>query len=164
MFHRILAIFLLLALPVCLGDTLLGRVIRVLDGDTIELLTAQRESIRIRLNAIDAPEKSQAYGQRSRKYLDDMVHGRNVRVQYTSKDRYGRVLGDIYVGEELINLKMVEAGLAWHYVMFAKDHTAMAKAEVEARTARRGLWQEPHPIPPWEYRKQSRAKQSEESK
>ena len=164
MLHRLLTLTLLLSISVCLADTLLGRVIRVLDGDTVELLTAQRENIRIRLNAIDAPEKSQAYGQRSRRYLNDLVHGRNVQVQYTSKDRYGRILGDIYLGEELINLKMVEAGLAWHYVMFAKGNTLMAKAEAEARAAKRGLWQEPNPIPPWEFRKNSRDRQSEAMK
>ncbi|MBR4220727.1 MAG: thermonuclease family protein [Victivallales bacterium] len=164
MLHRLLTLTLLLSISVCLADTLLGRVIRVLDGDTVELLTAQRENIRIRLNAIAAPEKSQAYGQRSRRYLNDLVHGRNVQVQYTSKDRYGRILGDIYLGEELINLKMVEAGLAWHYVMFAKGNTLMAKAEAEARAAKRGLWQEPNPIPPWEFRKNSRDRQSEAMK
>ena len=153
---RFWALSLLLSLAVCMGDTILGRVTRVLDGDTVDLLTAQQENIRIRLNAIDAPEKGQAYGQRARKFLDDLVYGRNVRVQYNSKDRYGRVVGDIYLGEELINLKLVEAGLAWHYVMFAKDNKIMAAAEAEARAAKRGLWQEPHPIPPWDFRKQKR--------
>ena len=164
MLHRLLTLTLLLSISVCLADTLLGRVTRVLDGDTVDLLTAQRENIRIRLNAIDAPEKGQAYGQRSRKFLNDLVHGRNVRVQYAGKDRYGRILGDIYLGEELINLKMVDAGLAWHYVMFAKDNAMMAKAEAEARAAKRGLWQEPNPIPPWEFRKKSRDRQSEAKK
>jgi len=133
------------------GSVFEGRVVGVADGDTITVLTDGRESIRIRLAEIDAPEKSQAFGQRSKQSLSDMVFGKTVRVEQQDVDRYGRVVGRVFVGGTDVNAEQVRQGMAWVYRQYLRDATLL-KVEQEARTARRGLWSDPHPMPPWEYR------------
>jgi hypothetical protein len=114
-------------------------------------LDAGNNQHKIRLNGIDAPEKSQAFGQKSREYLASLVSGKNVTVVYKSKDRYGRVLGTVFADSVNVNLEMLRGGYAWHYKRY--DSTpAFAAAELEARKERRGLWIDPNPIQPEEFR------------
>ena len=106
---------------------------------------------KIRLYGIDAPESHQAFGQKSKHHLSSLVFGKDVRVAYKSRDKYGRILGTVYVDGKDVNLEMIRAGLAWHYKRF--DSTpAYAAAESEARQNRRGLWSDPNPIPPEQFR------------
>jgi len=134
------------------AETLQGRVVRVADGDTITILDATNTQNKVRLNKIDAPEKSQAFGEVSRKHLASMVASKNVQVEWTKKDKYGRILGDISIGTTNVNLRMVQDGLAWHFKAF--DNTKeFAQAEIEAREKKIGLWKDANPIPPWEFRK-----------
>ena len=128
-----------------------GRVVKVADGDTITILDAARVQHKIRLNAIDAPEKAQAFGQKSKEYLSALVFGKDVTVRWKSKDKYGRVLGTVFVGTTDVNLQMVQAGFAHHYKRFDRS-PAYAAAEADARQNRRGLWSDPNPIPPEDYR------------
>jgi len=128
-----------------------GRVISVADGDTITILDAANTQYKIRLNAIDAPEKSQAFGQKSKQQLSNYVFGKDVTVTWKSKDKYGRVLGTVFVGGKDINLQMVRDGYAHHYKRFDSS-PAYAAAETEARQNRRGLWSDPNPIAPEDYR------------
>ena len=143
-----------------------GRVVRIADGDTLTILaTAGRAGSmnppssaptqhKIRLYGIDAPESHQAFGQKSKQHLSSLVFGKDVRVKYKSRDKYGRILGTIYVDGLDINLEMLRAGLAWHYKRF--DSTpAYAAAELEARQNRRGLWADSNPIPPEQFRRAS---------
>ena len=145
----------ILACGLCLlaySDELLeGRVVKVADGDTITILDAANAQHKIRFHGIDAPEKSQAFGQKSKQHLSSLVFGKDVRVKYKSRDKYGRVLGTVYVDGKDVNLEMIRAGLAWHYKRYDKN-PAYAAAENEARAARRGLWSEANPIPPEEFR------------
>jgi endonuclease YncB( thermonuclease family) len=104
---------------------------------------------------IDAPEKSQAYGQRSKQSLSDLVFGRQVRVEQQDRDRYGRVVERVYVGDLDVNAEQVKRGMAWVYRKYARDQTLFA-LEHEAKNAKRGLWSDPHAIPPWEYRHDSK--------
>ena len=131
--------------------TLKGRVVSVADGDTITILGDENSQYKIRLNAIDAPEKSQAFGQKSKQQLSNYVFGKDVTVKWKSKDKYGRVLGTVFVGNTDINLQMVRDGFAHHYKRFDSS-PAYAAAEAEARQKRRGLWSDPNPIPPEDYR------------
>lgn len=131
-----------------------GRVIAVLDGDTIDVLV-DGQSVRIRFAEIDAPEKRQAFGGRSKQVLADLVFKKFVTVVENKKDRYGRVLGTVYASGENINAKMVQQGMAWVYRQYAKD-TSLYTLEAEARNAQRGLWADPNPIPPWEFRKKNK--------
>ncbi|MBQ7652287.1 MAG: thermonuclease family protein [Victivallales bacterium] len=136
-------------------------VVAVFDGDTIRVLDAQRMQHKIRLDAIDAPETGQAYGTQAKKYLSSLVVGREVRIVYTEKDRYGRILGTVFIGNNNVNLMVVEAGYAWHYVYFAKDKLEYAAAEARAKKSRRGLWADTRPpLPPWDYRKAKKTKQN----
>ena len=139
------------------AEMLQGRVVRVADGDTITILDATNTQNKVRLNKIDAPEKSQAFGEVSRKHLASMVASKNVQVEWTKKDKYGRILGDITIGTTNVNLRMVQDGLAWHFKAF--DNTKeFAQAEIEARGKKIGLWKDANPIPPWEFRKAKKEK------
>ena len=145
--------------------TLNGRVVKVADGDTITVLVTNVQH-KIRLNRIDAPEKGQAFGNVSRQHLASFVAGKEVEVEWEKKDKYGRILGTAWAQVQDgtnaavrtdINLQMVKDGLAWHYKHF--DNTkSYADAETAARAAKRGLWKDPNPIPPWEFRKSKKEK------
>ena len=127
------------------------KVVGVTDGDTVRVLIDSRE-VRVRLEGIDAPESKQPYGTQSKTALSELVFGKDVRLVVSGKDRYGRTLGTLFVGEQNVNLQMVRDGMAWHYKRFNHDET-MAGAEREAREGRKGLWQDASPIAPWEWRR-----------
>lgn len=129
-----------------------GQVVRVLDGDTLDLLTPGKQEVRVRLLEIDAPERSQAFGTRSRRGLAELCAGKQAVLKSTSKDRYGRTLARVYCDGVDANLGMVEQGLAWAYRRYAKDPAILA-AEQEARAEQLGLWVDKNPTPPWEYRR-----------
>ena len=135
----------------------MGKVVRVADGDTLTILDATNVQHKVRLHGIDAPERKQAYGEASRKALAERVAGKVVRVEWTARDKYQRVLGTVYVGEKDINLAMLQAGYAWHYKRF-DSNAAYAQAEAEAKAAKRGLWRDPSPVAPWDFRQQQKAR------
>lgn len=129
-----------------------GRCVGVTDGDTVVLLVDGRQE-KVRLYGIDAPEKKQAFGKRARQYASILAFGRQVFLERVDTDRYGRTVGWVYPGEgRSINEAMLQAGLAWHYTAYSRD-AGLARLEREARLKRRGLWQDPAPVPPWEFRK-----------
>lgn len=146
----------LLATPV-FGAALQGKVVGISDGDTITLLDANNREYKIRLAGIDAPEKSQAFGTRSKQHLSDLVFGKSVVVDWNKTDKYGRTIGKVLVSGQNANLNQVKAGMAWHYKEYEKEQSAVdrdeySKAEAMAHTQRLGLWSDPHPIPPWDFR------------
>jgi len=155
---RLLIVILLVsAFSVSSAATLAGRTVRVTDGDTIVILSEENAQHKIRLQGIDAPERSQAYGKKSKEHLSKSVAGRFVVVEYDKKDRYGRIVGKVLVGGKDVCLEQVIAGFAWHYKKYqneqaASDRQRYADAENEAREAKRGLWQDAHAIAPWDYR------------
>lgn len=133
------------------GEQMLkGKAVRIMDGDTFEMLLGKRTE-KVRLNHIDAPEKNQAYGNVSRQALAAMIFGKVVHVRYNQRDRYGRILGLVTVNGTDVNLHMVETGMAWHFVRYSSD-PAFAAAERKARLQHMGIWSEPHPIAPWNFR------------
>ena len=130
-----------------------GKVVKVIDGDTVDILTLKKQKIRVRLLDIDAPESRQAYGNASRKYLASLIAGKNVFVQERSKDIYQRTLGTIYLAKININAKMVENGFAWAYrYKGIVNNNNMLKLESKAKQNKKGLWKDKHPIAPWEFR------------
>ena len=132
-----------------------GPVTHVLDGDTIEVSRDHR-NVKIRLNGIDTPEKRQAYGHKATEFVVLQAFGKDVTVQTFGLDKYGRTIGDVYLPDgTLLNKELVKAGLAWWYCKYSVDQT-LAQLEIEAREARRGLWQDPKPVPPWVFRKRQR--------
>lgn len=152
-----IAIILTAAMVLTSGD-ITGKVVGVTDGDTITVLVG-REQVKVRLDGIDAPERRQAFGNAAREKLAGLVFEQDVKVITKGKDRYGRTIGVVVAGERSVNLQMVEAGLAWHYVEYSKD-MELARAEREARAAKRGLWADQSPMAPWEFRKKSAAKKA----
>ena len=128
-----------------------GKVIRVLDGDTIEVLQSQMP-VRIRLANIDAPEKKQAFGRWSTNQLKGLVAAQPVTVTYTQTDRYGRIIGRVFTtnGTEASRF-MVQSGAAWVYERYNTDK-ALPALQREAQTQKRGLWSDSQPVPPWEWR------------
>lgn len=130
--------------------TFAGRVISIADGDTITVLV-EREQIKVRLIEIDAPEKAQAFGNKSKQALADMVFGKEVQVEERGKDRYKRTLGRVVVNGLEANAEMVRQGYAWVYRKYSKNPDLL-RLESAAREAKLGLWADPEPIPPWEWR------------
>lgn len=135
--------------------TLTLKVVGVHDGDTITGITQANEQVKVRLDAIDAPELKQPFGQVARKALGDKVYGKTVTITTKKKDRYGRTVGHILLGKRDINLEMLEEGMAWHYREYSKNKR-LQQAEDDARAAKKGLWKDPDPTPPWEWRKTER--------
>jgi micrococcal nuclease len=132
-----------------------GKVVGVTDGDTIKVIKDDRQ-IKVRLAAIDTPEKGQPYGQAAKKFTADLVAGKVVKVWPTDTDRYGRTIAFVFVGGTDVNKELLKAGLAWHYKQYSRD-PELAKLEFEARSAKRGLWSEADPVPPWEWRRGKRS-------
>ncbi|MDA8563008.1 thermonuclease family protein [Mariniblastus sp.] len=128
-----------------------AKVIGVLDGDTVDVLLSKR-SYRIRLTGIDAPEKSQDFGNKSKKYLSELVFGKVVSGVTESTDRYGRNLCSLTVNGERIDLAMLRKGLAWHYLKYSKDPLRV-NAEIKAIAEQRNLWSERGAVPPWNWRR-----------
>ncbi|HCP1153621.1 TPA: thermonuclease family protein [Escherichia coli] len=128
-----------------------GKVTRVLDGDTIEVLQ-DKTPVRVRLANIDAPEKKQPFGSWSSKQLKSLIAGQPVTVTYMQKDRYGRVIGRVFTanGTES-NRFMVQSGAAWVYDHFNTD-TSLPGLQRDAQEQKRGLWADSQPAPPWEWR------------
>lgn len=134
------------------SKTLAGKAVSITDGDTFVLLDADKTQHKIRLEGIDAPEDSQAFSAKSTLALAELIRNKDLRVVWKEKDRYGRILGHIYVGAKWVNLELIKAGRAWHYKEHNKD-PQLAQAEVGATTAKAGLWSDDSPIAPWDYRK-----------
>ena len=149
------------------ADTLTGRVVGVADGDTITVLDAEHQQHKIRLSGIDAPERAQPFGQKSKENLSRMVFNKEVRVDWTKRDRYGRIVGKVWVQPaDCTTCPMtldaghaqITAGLAWWYRKYANEQPPQDRgqyefSEHEAKAKRVGLWQEADPIPPWEWRR-----------
>lgn len=157
------AIFLLAFLLVAssaIAQTLTGKVVRVADGDTVTVLVDGNQQKRVRLYGIDAPEKRQAFGQKSREALARIVAGKTVSVDVIDVDRYGRSVGVITTDGINANREMINSGLAWVYTRYCKKTFCREWESLEqsARRAKRGLWRDGNPVPPWEWRKDNRHK------
>jgi endonuclease YncB( thermonuclease family) len=146
---------LFLTFPVWAG-TFSGKAVTVLDGDTIDVMHQGRVE-RSRLEGMDCPEKRQAFANKAKQFTADLVMGKKVTAIAQRKDRYDRTLGYVILPDDRnLNRELVQAGLAWWYRQFSSD-SSLGELENEARATRRGLWRDPHPVPPWEIRKGERS-------
>jgi endonuclease YncB( thermonuclease family) len=153
---KLLLLSLLLLSLSAFSAEIIGKVVGVSDGDTITVLDDMDQGkFRIRLDKIDAPEKKQAFGNKAKQFLSTLIFGKKVSIRFKSIDNYGRVLGIIYCDGKEINLVMVQSGYAWHYSYYDKT-PAYIQAEKDARAEKKGLWQDPNPINPFEYRKKNK--------
>jgi micrococcal nuclease len=137
-------------------STINGKIVGVSDGDTVKLLTADFTEIKVRLEGIDCPEKNQAFGQKAKQFTSDLCFGKQVSFQKTGQDRYGRSLGYIILPDgRNLNKEILRAGFAWHYKKYNQSKE-LADLEKEAKAAKRGLWYDPNPMAPWDFRKMSK--------
>jgi len=133
-----------------------GRTVSVLDGDTIEVLH-NNHAERIRLSGIDCPEKGQAYGKRAKQAASALLFGKEVTLQTHGLDKYGRTLADVLLSDGTnVNHHLVKDGWCWWYRKYAPGDTVLDGLEKQAREAKKGLWADPAPMPPWVYRKARR--------
>jgi len=149
----VLGALLLLASLAANADEFSGRVVGVHDGDTLTLLTADQQHVKIRLAGIDAPEQDQPFGQKAKQALSALVFNQTVRVVVQAQDDYGRMVGTVYVGARNVNAALVEQGTVWVYRRYNRD-PALPGLEAQAQAVERGLWALPESqrIPPWEWR------------
>jgi endonuclease YncB( thermonuclease family) len=163
---------LLLTAGLATAEVLTGKVVGVADGDTITVLDGDKRQHKVRLAGIDAPEHGQPFGQRSKGSLSDLVFGHEVEVHWAKRDRYQRLVGTVMVGAADClpaacpknidaGLVQVSTGLAWWYRKYAREQSAAdavkyEAAEEGARSRRIGLWADRNPVPPWDWRKETR--------
>lgn len=133
-------------------------VVGITDGDTITVLDGIRQQHKVRLAGIDAPEKKQPFGQRSKEHLSDLVFNRQVTVAWNKHDRYGRTIGKVMVNGVDANLEQIKAGVAWWYEKYRKeqserDQYIYSAHQQRAKAKRLGLWSDANPAAPWDWRK-----------
>ena len=151
---RFSSVILSLALSFPAWADFTGKVVAVADGDTITVLR-DREQVKVRLLEIDAPEKAQAFGNRSKQSLSDLCFNKTARLDDKGKDRYGRTLARVYCDGVDANAEQVRRGMAWVYDRYVTDR-GLYSIQDEARAAKRGLWADVNPVPPWEWRRNQR--------
>ena len=150
---------------------LVGEVVAVTDGDTIRVLDAEKRQHKVRIAAIATPERRQAFSRQARDVLADLVFRRMVEVHWEKRDRYGRIVGKVLAADPVceagcartldVGLALVRSGHAWWYRRYAGEQTPEDRARYEAaerraREAKIGLWSDPAPTPPWEWRRSRR--------
>lgn len=136
------------------ADSFTGKCVGVSDGDTVSVMK-DGSAVKVRLNGIDCPESGQDFGAKAKKFTSDLAFGKEVRVDWSGKDRYDRILGTVYAGGKNVCEALVANGMAWHYVKYSDDKR-LHKLESDARKAKAGVWSMPNSVPPWEFRKRKR--------
>ena len=151
--NRFLALILTLFLPVLVVASTIyeGKVVKIADDDTLTLLVDSKQH-RIRLSDIDTPERKQPFGTRAKQALSQLAFGKQARVVEVTVDRYGRIVGRVYVDGLDVNRELVAQGHAWVYRKYS-DHAELLELEAQAKEKGLGLWASPNPIPPWEWRR-----------
>lgn len=133
------------------------KVTAITDGDTIKCLTEDKTLLKVRLDQIDAPEKKQPYGNAAKQHLADLIFQRTVTLDDKGHDRYKRIIAEVYLDGMNINKQMVADGYAWAFIKYVRDRDYY-RLQATARKNKKGLWQDPNPIYPAEYRRNQRKK------
>jgi endonuclease YncB( thermonuclease family) len=159
---------LLLLAPQLFGQQQIerGRVVGISDGDTISVLTTDKQLLRIRVAWIDAPEMGQAFGYRAKQAMSELVFGKEVELRPHTIDRYGRTVAMVFVDGRDVGLELIKEGLAWAYDHYLPEASPEIQAqypaaETAARGSQLGLWVDSNPLPPWEYRKAKREQRAQ---
>lgn len=146
--------FLLICSVPAQAEAFSAKVTRIVDGDTLEVIHNGTQIHKVRLYAIDAPERKQPYGETARAYVEAVALRQTVRLGIYGTDRYGRLLADVTLPDgTLLNYELVKRGLAWWYRKYASNLADYELAQCRARQSRRGFWRAKNPTPPWEWRK-----------
>ena len=150
---RMIPIIICLIGSLVSAENMQGHCVGVTDGDTATVKVSEDLQIKVRLECIDAPERNQDYGQVAKQKLSDLILDKDIDLDISTTDKYGRRIAKVYVEGTNANLEMVRSGLAWHYAKFSPDAIDFSRAEKEAREQKIGLWSQPNPTPPWDWRK-----------
>ena len=146
-------VLLLLPALVCAWQ---GKVIHVTDGDTIVVLTEDKEQVRVRLYGIDAPESRQPFGSKATRFVRDKAALQIVEIDERYLDRYGRTIATVHLSDGTnLNEELVRVGLAWVYTRYCDEQPMCSRWDAlqqEARMNRIGLWVDKEPVPPWQWR------------
>ena len=141
-----------------------GTIQRVKDGDSYLVDVGERRPLEVRVLGIDSPEEvwpgrwaAQPFGEQAKVFATKLLAGRHVRIEIRDTDSYGRSVGEVFVDDRPVSQALVREGLAWWNPRYAPRDTVLQTLQDEARAARRGLWADAAPVPPWEYRKQAEA-------
>jgi micrococcal nuclease len=149
-----LLIVLLVFVPLSSICQLKGRVVKVADGDTFTMLVREKQ-VRVRLHGIDCPEKGQDFANAAKQYLSGQIMGCEVTVKQMNTDRYGRIIGIVFLGTLNINEALLKEGLAWHFLKYDRN-PEWTSMEATSRREKKGLWKQPDAVAPWQYRKGKR--------
>lgn len=150
---RICVLFLgLIIVPILAHAEFVGKVVGIIDGDSIRVMHDGKAQ-EIRLLGIDCPERRQPFGARAKAYTSELAFGQEVTVYGQKRDRYGRILAEVWLSDgRSLNQEVIKAGLAWWFKKYSKD-SKLGELERQAQVMKKGLWVEPHPVAPWEWRK-----------
>jgi endonuclease YncB( thermonuclease family) len=151
--NRLVLILLLLAPTTARAADFPAKVVGISDGDTLTALKPDKTQVKIRLQGIDAPEAGQDFATRSKQAASALAFGKSVTVRPTGTDRYNRTLAEVVLPDRRsLNHELVRQGMAWWFRKYAPNDRELERLEAEAREAKRGLWSQPNPIPPWDWR------------
>ncbi len=131
---------------------IIGKVIKIVDGDTYDLLTSEKQTLRIRMEGIDAPEKGMPFYRVSKNYLGSLCFQKEVSAKIKETDLHDRLVASTFLDDKELGQEMIKAGFAWHFKKYSSDEI-LANLEIEARNNKKGLWVDPRPIAPWEIRR-----------
>lgn len=148
----LIGIAVLLSVTATAADDISGRVVSVADGDTLTVLDAEHQQHKIRLGGIDAPEKAMPFGQVSKQKLAEICFQKQAEVNVINVDRYGRAVAHVYCDGVYANREMVKTGYAWVYRTYDKGFESFYVLQRQAKAAELGLWADPNPTPPWQWR------------
>jgi endonuclease YncB( thermonuclease family) len=137
------------------AEIIRGKVIKIADGDTLTLLTDSDKKIRIRLAGIDTPERKQPFGNTAKNALAKLVFQKKILIETQTKDRYGRIVGTVFLDNQNVNNELIRQGMAWVYKKYT-DNEILYELEAQAKTRRIGLWADETPIAPWDWRRGTR--------
>ncbi|MBT4049339.1 MAG: hypothetical protein HN749_03185 [Nitrospina sp.] len=152
-----LLVLMLFLIPQADLKTVNGEVFQIQNGDTLTLKTDRDKLHKVRLADIDAPEMGQPFGKPALRLATDLAMGKIVRVNYTFKDKYNRLIGEVFLPDgKLMNEEMLKSGLAWHYRVKNPHSSFLEKLEYKAWKKNLGLWVQKKPVPPWEFRRENR--------
>ena len=152
------ALLVLLLLPCLAYADIEGKVVGITDGDTITVLDSENIQHKVRLAGIDAPERGQPFGQKSKEVLSSCAFGHQAHIEGRKLDRYSRLVGKVLVKGQDCNLNQVKQGMAWHYKQYEseqlpEDRLLYSQVEIEARIMKIGLWIDKDAMAPWDFRK-----------
>lgn len=148
-------LIILLITPWFVLGQLTGKVVKVKDGDTVVILDDSNTQFTIRVADIDCPERGQPYSKVAKDFVIKEIAGKKVKILEKNKDRYGRIVGFVLYNDKDLSQELLRRGYAWHYKYFS-DNTTLALLEKEAKLNKVGLWIDPSPINPYNWRKQQK--------